>query len=190
MTTTTTTTTTKTTMATRKTKPIPILIREPKLEDEDSFLAAMQDSHSLHHPWVKSPQTSEEFKEYFNRYQQDNNKSFLILDDSENILGVFNISEIVRGYFQNAYLGFYGVADYAGQGYMSRGLKLVLQQAFDVLELHRLEVNIQPENIQSSNLIESNHFRKEGFSPKYLRVNGKWCDHERWAMTYEDYLNI
>src|ERR1700733_5521954 len=119
-----------------------ISIREPKLEDETSFLAAMHRSLSLHSSWVKSPQTPQEFNDYLKRYQQSNQKSFLVFYRN-NIVGVFNISEIVRGFFQNAYLGFYAVTDYAGQGYMSTGLKLVLKKFFEEMKLHRLEANIQ-----------------------------------------------
>lgn len=82
-----------------------IVIREPNIEDKAAFLAAMQCSQSLHHPWVKAPLTSQEFDEYFQRYQQSNQKSFLVCQGND-IAGVFNISEIVRGLFQNAYLGF------------------------------------------------------------------------------------
>src|SRR5690242_7303570 len=98
-----------------------IVIREPKPEDQDTFLAAMKRSKSLHYPWVKPPQTPEQFNDYLRRYKKSNQKSFLILDKKENIVGVFNISEIVRGLFQNAYLGFYVVSDFGGQGYMSAG---------------------------------------------------------------------
>lgn len=166
-----------------------IIIREPTLEDKDAFITAMQHSQTLHHPWVKSPQTPQEFNDYFNHYQKDNQKSFLVCDSSGNIVGIFNISEIVRGLFQNAYLGFYAVMDYAGQGYMSSGLKLVLQHVFEEMKLHRLEANIQPENIRSINLVKNNRFRKEGYSLRYLNINNTWRDHERWAMTYEDWLN-
>ena len=55
-------------------------------------------------------------------------------------------SEIVRGLFQSAYLGFYVVADYTSQGYMTAGLKWVLAKIFKELALHRLEANIQSEN--------------------------------------------
>jgi RimJ/RimL family protein N-acetyltransferase len=167
-----------------------IFIREPKLEDEAAFLAAMRRSQSLHSPWVKSPQTPQEFSDYFQRYQQNNQKSFLVNDSLGNIVGVFNVSEIVRGFFKNAYLGFYVVADYAGQGYMGSGLKLVLQKVFQEIDLHRLEANIQPENIRSTNLVKNNGFRKEGYSPHYLNINNEWRDHERWAITYEDWLKI
>lgn len=162
-------------------------IREPILSDEDNFILAMQRSQSLHHPWVASPKTSEEFKNYFQRSQQNNQKSFFVLNQAEDITGVFNINEIVRGFFLNAYLGFYAVDSYAGQGYMSAGLKLVLQHVFKEMALHRLEANIQPGNTPSINLIKNNGFRKEGYSPYYLRINDKWCDHERWAITYEDW---
>lgn len=144
-----------------------VSIREPKLEDENNFLAAMQVSQTLHQPWVKSPQTLQEFIDYFQRYQQKNQKSFLVLNQSGAIAGVFNISEIVRGLFQNAYLGFYAVADFADKGYMSAGLKLVLEKAFKELALHRLEANIQPANTRSIELVKKNGFRYEGYSPRY-----------------------
>ena len=57
-----------------------IIIREPRLEDKDAFIAAMQRSQDLHRPWVKSPQTPQEFGDYFQRYQQQNQKSFLVCD--------------------------------------------------------------------------------------------------------------
>ncbi len=163
-------------------------IREPKAEDENDFLSAMQRSQSLHYPWVKPPLTSEEFKAYLKRSQMQNQKSYFVCE-LDNIVGVFNINEIVRGFFESAYLGFYVVADYASKGYMSAGLKLVLEQVFNELKLHRLEANIQPENKASINLVQANGFRNEGYSPRYLKIDGQWRDHERWAITYEDWKN-
>lgn len=165
-----------------------VIIREVESNDKQAFLAAMTGSQSLHYPWVRAPLTSDEFDEYYLRFQQPNQKSFLVCDQSGNIVGVFNVSEIVRGLFQNAYLGFYVVSDYANKGYMSAGLKLVLDKVFNELKLHRIEANIQPENIQSINLVKKNGFRYEGFSPRYLKINNEWCGHEHWAMTYEDFI--
>ena len=165
-----------------------IIIRETKHEDKDKFLAAMQRSQILHQSWVSPPLTDQAFDEYFYRYQQPNQKSFLVCDHAGDIAGVFNISEIVRGAFQNAYLGFYVVVDYERKGYMSAGLKLVLEKFFKELDLHRIEANIQPENFKSINLVKSNGFRHEGYSPRYLKINGEWCGHEHWAMTFEDFL--
>ncbi len=164
-----------------------VFVREPSPDDENNFLAAMHRSQTLHAPWVKSPQTPKDYRDYLLRRQQDNQKCYLVIDQDENITGIFNLSEIVRGYFQNTYIGFYAVADYAGKGYMSAGLKLILQDVFDGLKLHRLEANIQPENSSSINLVQNNGFRKEGYSPHYLMVNDEWRDHERWAITREDW---
>ena len=164
-----------------------IIIRESILQDEENFLSAMQKSISLHHPWVKAPLTSEEFHTYIKRSQQDNQKSLIVLKDSQ-IAGVFNVNEIVRGCFQNAFLGFYAVSGFENQGIMSTGLKLVLKYFFEELKLHRIEANIQPENSQSINLVKKNKFRYEGFSPRYLKINNEWCGHEHWAITYEEYI--
>ncbi len=163
------------------------MLREPSLADERNFLTAMERSQKLHQPWVRPPHTSEEFRNYIDRYKQDNHASFLVINQETEIVGVFNLNEIVRGFFQSAYLGFYAVANYTNKGYMSAGLKLILKMAFEKMSLHRVEANIQPGNIPSINLVKHNGFKKEGFSPKYLKINGEWRDHERWAMIYEDW---
>jgi len=165
-----------------------IQLRELKKEDMPAFLAAIQSSQSLHTPWVKAPLTPDEFDEFFQRFQQPNQKSFLVCDMFGAIAGVFNVSEIVRGAFQNAYLGFYVINDFSEKGYMSAGLKLLLKKVFLELELHRLEANIQPQNKNSINLVKRNGFRYEGYSPRYLKINGEWRGHEHWAMTLEDYI--
>ena len=84
----------------------------------------MCNSQILRNPWIKSPQTEEDFKDYILRSRQVNQKCFLLCDGLKNIVSVFNVSEIVLGKFQSAYLGFYAVANYACKGYMSRGIKL------------------------------------------------------------------
>lgn len=167
-----------------------MMIRKPTMEDAQIFIEAMRASQTYHHPWTHSPQTQQEFENFIHRSQQNTHKSFLVFNDTNQLAGVFNISEIVRGHFQSAYLGFYGVAQYAGQGLMSAGLKLVLKELFEKSFLHRVEANIQPENVRSIHLVKKNGFNKEGLSPRYLKINDQWRDHERWAITYEDWANI
>jgi ribosomal-protein-alanine N-acetyltransferase len=104
------------------------------------------------------------------------------------IVGVVNVSEIVRAALQSAYLGYYVFRPHATQGYMTEGLALVLRHAFRRLGLHRLEANIQPENLASRRLVRRLGFRKEGFSPRYLKVGGRWRDHERWAILREAWI--
>jgi ribosomal-protein-alanine N-acetyltransferase len=65
---------------------------------------------------------------------------------------------------------------------MKEGLAQVIEHAFNDMGLHRLEANIQPDNERSIRLVESLGFECEGYSPRYLKINGKWRDHERWAI--------
>lgn len=164
-----------------------ISIRDLTFADKNVFLAAMQRSQALHHPWVTAPLTAQEFDAFYEQSQQPRQKCFLVCRADE-LLGVFNVNEIVRGLFQSAYLAFYAVAEAAAKGYMSQGLKLVLNKVFHEMKLHRLEANIQTDNLRSILLVKKNHFRYEGFSPRYLYIDGAWRGHERWAITQEDYI--
>jgi len=112
---------------------------------------------------------------------------FFVVTPREDIAGVVNVSEIVRGSFQSAYLGYYALEPFAGSGLLRSGLGLVIAHCFGELGLHRLEANIRPENSRSIALVESLGFRKEGFSPRYLKVCGRWRDHERWALLSENW---
>lgn len=162
-----------------------LILQEPFVSDCSEFIEAVSRSTHLHHPWVFPPRTKAEFEEYLQRYAQPDQVSYLI-KKSGRIVGVINLNNMIRGLFQNAFLGFYVMADYAGQGYMSQALEMVIALAFGEHQLHRLEANIQPENIRSIRLVQRMGFRKEGISPRYLKIDGQWRDHERWALTAEE----
>jgi len=98
------------------------------------------------------------------------------------ICGVVNLSMITFEALCSAYVSYFGVAGHAEKGYMKEGLSQVIRFAFDELGLHRLEANIQPQNLPSIALVQSTGFQYEGFSPRLLKINGEWCDHERWAI--------
>ena len=98
------------------------------------------------------------------------------------IAGVVNVSEIVRGSLRSAYLGYYVFAGFERRGIMRAGLKAVVRHSFRSDRLHRLEANIQPTNRASRALARSCGFVKEGYSRRYLKIGGRWRDHERWAI--------
>lgn len=163
-----------------------IHIKELSQKNEQQFLFMTNQSKKFHEPWVKAPLTQDEFQLFIEKSRREDHKSYCAYSD-EKLFGVFNISGIIRGYFQSAYLGFYVFEPYSGKGLMSLGLKLALNKVFTELALHRIEANIQPNNHVSIRLVQRNGFRKEGFSPRYLKINDQWCDHERWAITIEDW---
>lgn len=112
---------------------------------------------------------------------------FVCLRAGDAITGVTNLSNIVRGAFQSAYMGYYVGAVYAGKGIMTEAIPLMLNLAFRELKLHRVEANIQPHNTASIALVKRLGFRLEGFSPRYLKIGGRWRDHERWAILAEEW---
>jgi len=167
-----------------------VFLRRVNADDESEFLVLMRASRRLHRPWVTPPMTPGPFEAYLQRVGQDNAEGLLVCRREDGaIAGVINLNDIVRGALQSAYLGYYAGAPFAGHGYMTEGLQLVLRYAFTTLKLHRLEANIQPGNQASMALVRGCGFTREGFSPRYLKIAGEWRDHERWAILVEDWLS-
>ena len=163
------------------------ILVEPSRKGRDEFLAAVKRSRKLHGRWVSPPATAEKFDEYLKRLRKETHLSYWVYTERGELAGVFNVSEIVRGLFCSAYLGYYAFAPHDGRGYMTMGLRALLSEAFGRQRLHRLEANIQPGNESSRRLVQSVGFRLEGFSPRYLKIAGRWRDHERWAITVEEW---
>jgi len=173
-----------------------VYLRWPRRSDIRSFLAAVRRSARLHRTWVQAPATPARFAGYLARFAGASSRRLetashvgLIVCRTEDdaMVGVFNLSEIVRGAFQSAYIGYYAFAPHAGRGYMAEGLELTLRFAFRLMRLHRVEINIQPGNARSLRLARKAGFTREGFSRHYAKIAGRWRDHERWALTVEDW---
>jgi [ribosomal protein S5]-alanine N-acetyltransferase len=165
-----------------------VLLRAPDRDDSDEFTALMRASRTFHSPWATAPTDPERFAAYLADARRPDFEALLLCrTEDQAILGFFNISQIVRRRFQSAYLGYAVGKPFAGQGYMREGLELVLEHAFVTLRLHRIEANIQPGNASSLALARGAGFRREGFSPRYLKIAGRWRDHERWAILAEEW---
>lgn len=165
-----------------------VIIRPPALSDEATFLAAVRQSRRLHRPWVQPPGSARAFRRYIDGQQGPRFAVFFVWTaQKRSLVGVINLSEIVRGSFHSAYLGYYAFEPFAGRGLMKKGMSQVITHAFRKMKLHRLEANIQPGNASSLALVKTLGFRREGFSPRYLKIAGRWRDHERWAILSEDW---
>ena len=167
----------------RKAMPARIDLRPPAVSDQAEFLRLARASHALHGAWVRAPATPAQYAAYLRRMQQPGNRAFLVrLRTTQQIVGVVNLTQVVMGVFCSGYLGYYAFAGHEHQGLMREGLKAVARHAFTALKLHRLEANIQPDNVASIALVRSCGFQREGYSPRYLKIGGRWRDHERWAL--------
>jgi ribosomal-protein-alanine N-acetyltransferase len=167
---------------------VPVRLERPSLRRQRQFLAAVRRSRGLHGRWVAPPASAPAYRAYLARARRPNQAVFFVIHRATNTLaGVVNVSEIVRGNFQSAYLGYYAFAPHAGHGLMKAGLALVLDAAFGRLRLHRVEANIQPDNAASAALARALGFRLEGRSPRYLKVARAWRDHDRWALLADEW---
>jgi ribosomal-protein-alanine N-acetyltransferase len=167
---------------------IRIYLTNPTEDDADEFVKVTLASRKLHRPWLVAPTTPAAYARFLERSRRTDYSSFLVRRVADDALaGSFTLSNIVRGYLQSAYLSYWAAASLAGNGYMSEGLGLVAREAFTTLKLHRLEANIQPGNSLSIALVRRAGFTREGFSPRYLKVLGRWRDHERWALLADEW---
>ena len=167
-------------------------LRAPSGDDCKRFLDAVRASRRLHGSWVAPPSTPALYRTWLAKLEGSRlsarHVSFVaVRNDDDSFVGVFNFSEIVRGLFQSAYLGFYALAPNAAQGYMSEAFALALDTAYDDLKLHRVEANVQPGNGRSVALVERVGFTREGYSRRYVKIAGRWRDHVRYAMLAEEW---
>lgn len=156
-------------------------------QDEHAFITAVRASRALHDPWIDLADTPARFASMLARFRPDDHEAYLVRHLScGRLVGYVSVSNIVRGALQSAYLGYAAFAGHEGRGLMTLGLRAVVQIAFTDLELHRVEANIQPANERSLALARRVGFQREGYSPRYLMIDGDWRDHERWALRAED----
>lgn len=104
---------------------------------------------------------------------------------SGTLVGAVNLNQIMREPFQSCLLGYKMDAECTGQGLMTEAVSTIAAIAFDQCGLHRIEANVIPRNEASKRVLLKNGFSLEGLSYKYLRINGRWEDHERYALLNE-----
>ena len=165
-----------------------VVLRLPVNDDRAEFLAVNRRSADFNRGLASPPTTAKQFEAFVKRNAQPDGACFLICRAEDGaVMGSIALSQIFHGGFRSAYVGYQIGEEFARQGYMTEALQLMLRHAFINLKLHRLEANIQPENTASIALVKRAGFVKEGYSRRYLRICGRWRDHERWAILVEDW---
>jgi [ribosomal protein S5]-alanine N-acetyltransferase len=166
-----------------------IQLKTVSQSDAEDLIQCNIENRDFHRPWVEPFTDEVGFREYLSGLGLGDKVGLIAREEaSGDVVGVLNLSQIFHKSFQNAYLGYYGMKACAGRGLMTEAVRLTVAYGFGGLALHRIEANIQPDNHSSVALVRRVGFRKEGFSPRYLKVGGTWRDHERWALLADEFV--
>ena len=112
-------------------------------------------------------------------YREDRGARMAVMRREEpgRVVGIANLSNIIRGSFRACHLGYSIDHELEGGGFMFEALEAVVQFAFEELGLHRVMANYQPDNERSGRLLGRLGFEREGYARDYLFINGAWRDH-------------
>jgi [ribosomal protein S5]-alanine N-acetyltransferase len=175
----------------------PTAIRPTDPEDARTQLALRMANREHTAPW--DPARDESFyTEAGQRLELDldqrswaagNAYAFAVLDTDarDRLIGRVALSNVVRGPWQNATLGYWIDKDAAGRGHATRAVRLAVRFAFEHAGMHRVQPAIIPRNVRSVRVAEKVGFRLEGRALRYLKINGVWEDHDVYALTVEDW---
>ena len=170
-------------------------IRRPVLHDAEQLLELRQRNRDFVGPW--DPLRPESFFTLDGQrmallamdaaWVEDRAYGFVVVDRADDrIVGQASLSNVVRGAWQNATLGYWIDEASGGRGHATAAVRLLVGFAFGPLGLHRLMPAVIPRNERSARVLLKNGFRLEGRALRYLQINGAWEDHDLYAMTAEE----
>ncbi len=172
-----------------------VYLRFPVQRDWRNWAALRAESRDFLAPWEPTwaydALTRGAFRRRLKMYKAEMRQgitySFLIFRRVDDVLlGGITLSNLRRGVAQSATLGYWIGAPHGNQGYMTDSLAVILEFAFSRIGLHRVEAACLPANEASRRLLLKSGFREEGYARDYLRINGRWQDHQLFAILSEE----
>jgi ribosomal-protein-alanine N-acetyltransferase len=173
-----------------------IYIRRLELDDTESLLRLRLNNREYLQPFeprfLETHFTYEGQKEGIikgiEQWEKDLGYPFgIFLKENNQLIGRVNLSNVVRGAWQNCTIGYFIAKEMQRKGYMTEAVTLAVWFAFEEANLHRVQAAVMPRNIGSIRVVEKVGFRYEGRSKHYLCINGVWKDHNIYALTKEDW---
>lgn len=182
---------------------------KPKLTIETERLSLRLPAHSDYRPWSELRRSSSTFltpweptwsQDHLTRraftsrvnwaarcYKSDTALPLFIFRRSDAALvGAITLDNIRRGPAQAGTLGYWVGAPFLRQGYMREAIGAVVQHAFTIMDLSRIEAACLPENAASRGVLERSGFKYEGVAQSYLQINGRWRNHVLYANLRHD----
>lgn len=180
----------------------PVLLRPYRRRDASQWSAVRRANRDWLGPWepgaagpwaeMNSPAAFRTFYRDLSRSARDGTALpfAIVLREAtgERYVGHIGLGNVVRRAFGSGYVGYWVDSAVAGRGITPTALALLVDHAFGPAGLHRVEVNVRPENRASRRVVEKLGFREEAFHPRYMFIDGAWRDHIGYALTSEDVL--
>ncbi|MCW2496552.1 GNAT family protein [Jatrophihabitans sp.] len=174
----------------------PITLRPPRLLDAKAWSEVRLRNERWLAPWEPTSSNSWQERNSTGAWPQLNGAlkraarngtmvPFMLLFDDE-IAGQINVSNIVHGVQRSCTIGYWVDGALAGRGIVPHALALVIDHCFLEIGLHRVEIDIRPENAPSLRVVEKLGLRREGYHERYLDIDGGWRDHVAFAVTVEE----
>jgi [ribosomal protein S5]-alanine N-acetyltransferase len=172
-----------------------VSLRTPRMSDFTQWAQLREFSREFLTPWEpiwpSDDLTRSGFRRRLRRYQEDmaDDKAypFLIFRESDDLLlGGITLANVRRGIVQAGTMGYWIGEPYAGRGYMTAALRVLLPSLFGELNLHRIDAACIPSNAASIRVLEKCGFVREGRARRYLCINGVWQDHYLYGLLNDD----
>lgn len=175
-----------------------LVLRPPRAVDVAELRARLRQNANHLRPWSPSavpgddPTSLTSVSKSVVRYRREwkRGESYVLLvtsrEPGEPIVGRMSLGGIMRGVFQNAYLGYWIDAQHQGHGLMTEAVQAGVEFAFREGGLHRVQAAVMPRNVASVRVLEKVGFRREGYAERYLCIAGVWEDHLIFARTSDE----
>ncbi|QCB95432.1 GNAT family N-acetyltransferase [Cellulomonas shaoxiangyii] len=171
-----------------------VRLRPLRRRDADAWMALRAANAGWLEPWdatnpepVRGPRpTFGQFVRSLAAQARDGTALPFAVDHDGELVGQLTVSSIQYGSLRSASIGYWVSRHVAGRGVTPTAVAMATDHCFGVLRLHRVEINIRPENAPSLRVVEKLGFRDEGLRERYLHIQGRWCDHRTFALTVED----
>ena len=169
-----------------------IKLRVAKMRDSKELEKLILGNRAWLRPWeATNPESPNSFDikgqlRGLLRQLDDQSGMPFVIEVQGQLQGQLNVANVLYGSVSSAVLGYWISPDVAGRAVMPTAVALVTDYLMDQVGLHRVEIDIRPENTASLRVAEKLGFRYEGLKQRYIHINGDWRDHYVFALTKEE----
>ena len=168
-------------------------LRPLSLRDESEWYTIRGRNHDWLTPWEASEPTgllpSKSFRGFVRAQRREARRAIampLVIEREGRFVGQITLGNVVWGSLRSGYIGYWVDQAVAGRGIATSSVAMLIDHVLAPGRLHRVEINIRPENTASLRVMEKLALREEGMRRSYLHIAGEWRDHISFAITADE----